>query len=494
MAKTDELQLELAEELLQYHDDPYGFVMFAYPWGQPGPLENYDGPDVWQRDFLLELGRQVKERAFDGLNAVDPIRMAVPSGHGVGKSTLVAWLTDWIMSTRPHAQGTVTANTFPQLETKTWAAIQKWTKMCITRSWFEITSDSVYFRGKFDSWRVSAQSSKEGNSESFAGQHAADSTSFYVFDEASAIPDVIWQVAFGGLTDGEPMFFAFGNPTRNSGQFHRACFGADRNLWKLFPVDSRTSKFANKALIQEWIETYGINSDFVKVRVRGECPSAGFAQFIPSDIVAAARKYKAEGYQTLPKVLSVDPARFGDDRTAIGLRQGRRFEIKAKLSKLDTVQVAERVIELIDSLEPDAVVVDGDGLGAGVVDQLKHRNYGRHLHEFHGGETPSDPNKYFNKRAECWGLTLDWLKAGAQIDDDHELETDLCGPEYFFSPKSQIQLERKQDLKARGLASPDLGDCLAMSFSVTVRAKPQQKPQNLVYSFPSSNAADWMRA
>jgi len=286
MEKTSELQLELAQELLQYHDDPYGFVMFAYPWGQPGPLQNYDGPDVWQRDFLLELGRQVKERSFDGITAVDPVRMVVASGHGVGKSTLVAWLVDWIMSTRPQAQGTVTANTFPQLETKTWAAIQKWTKLCITRSWFEITSDAVYFRGKFDSWRVSAQSSKEANSESFAGQHAADSTSFYVFDEASAIPDVIWEVAFGGLTDGEPMFFAFGNPTRASGQFQRACFGADRNRWTRFSVDSRTSKFSNKQLLQEWIETYGEDSDFVRVRVRGECPRAGFAQFIPSDVVA----------------------------------------------------------------------------------------------------------------------------------------------------------------------------------------------------------------
>jgi hypothetical protein len=493
MDKTSELQLELGQELLQYHDDPYGFVMFAYPWGVPGPLQNYDGPDVWQRDFLLELGRQVKERAFDGFRPVAPILMAVVSGHGVGKSTLVSWLVNWIMSTRPHSQGTVSANTFPQLETKTWAAIQRWTKLCITRSWFDITSDAIYFRGLFDSWRVSAQSSKEGNSESFAGQHAADSTSFYVFDEASAIPDSIWQVSFGGLTDGEPMHFSFGNPTRSSGQFHRACFGSDRNRWTRFSVDSRTSKFANQTLIREWIDTYGFDSDFVKVRVRGECPSAGFAQLIPSDIVSAARKFKAEGYEALPKVLSCDPARYGDDRTAVGLRQGRKFSILAKWSKQDTVQTAERLIEFIDEHAPDAIVVDGDGIGSGVIDQLKHRNYGKSLHEFHGGASPADANKYYNRRAECWGLTLDWLKAGAQIDDDHELETDLCGPEYFFSPKSQIQLERKQDLKARGLASPDLGDCLAMSHSVTVRPKQRPtKPQNLVYSFP--NAQTWMRS
>jgi len=188
---------------------------------------------------------------------------------------------------------------------------------------------------------------------------------------------------------------------------------------------------------------------------------------ISHQIVAAARKFKAEGYETLPKILACDSARFGDDRTVIGIRQGRRFRICAKLRGVDTVQTAHKIIEIIKAENPVAGwVVDGDGIGAGVCDQLQYLGYGEGngLFEFHGGARAFDSNKYFNRRAEVWGLAAAWLPT-AQIDDDPELEVDLCGPQYGFSNKNQIQLEKKDDMKARGLASPDCGDVLAMTFA-----------------------------
>ena len=147
----------------------------------------------------------VRERGFDGVDAVSPIRMATASGHGIGKSTIVGWLVCWIMSTRPHCIGTVTANTFVQLQTKTWSAIAKWKELCITSHWFEMTGTTMYHKEAPKTWFASAQTCREENSEAFAGQHAANSTSFYIFDEASAVPDKIWEVAEGGLSDGEPM-------------------------------------------------------------------------------------------------------------------------------------------------------------------------------------------------------------------------------------------------------------------------------------------------
>ncbi|MGH9666217.1 MAG: terminase, partial [Bryobacteraceae bacterium] len=213
--------MELAEEISQFYADPFGFVRFAFPWREPGPLAEYDGPDVWQREVLEEIGADIRARGFDGVRAVEALREAVASGHGIGKSALVAWLVCWIMSTRPGAIGTVTANTFIQLESKTWAQIKRWAKLCITSHWFVISVSRMARIGAEDSWFCKPQTCKEENSEAFAGQHAASSTSFYIFDEASAIPDSIWQVAEGGLTDGEPMFFAFGNPTRSSGKFYR---------------------------------------------------------------------------------------------------------------------------------------------------------------------------------------------------------------------------------------------------------------------------------
>lgn len=175
-------------------------------------------------------------------------------------SFLSAALTWWIMTTRPNCKGTITATTMPQLEAKTWAQVASMQKDCLTGHWFEITqgrgSMRMYAKESREGWACTAQTSKEENSESFAGQHAASSTSFYIFDEASGIPDKIWEVAEGGLTDGEPMIFAFGNPTRASGGFYN-CFHRDAARWDTFKVDSRNAQLTNKKQIAEWAEVYG---------------------------------------------------------------------------------------------------------------------------------------------------------------------------------------------------------------------------------------------
>jgi hypothetical protein len=172
-------QVQLGNDIAKFYADPLGFVMYAYPWRRSGLLQQHEGSDMWQRDFLLELGRQIRGRKFDCTQPVAPIRLDVVSGHGVGKSVLCTWLTHLIMSTRPRSRGTITANTYSQLSTKTWAAVSSWARILINRHWFNVTGDSMYFRGQKDSWAVSAQSCKEENSEAFACQHAADSTSFY---------------------------------------------------------------------------------------------------------------------------------------------------------------------------------------------------------------------------------------------------------------------------------------------------------------------------
>ena len=314
---------DLAHDMAKFYSDPLGWVMYAFPWKR-GLLQNHDGPDDWQRDFLTQLGAEVKARNFDGHTPADPIRMTRASGHGIGKSTLSAWLTLWIMSTRPRSKGTITANTGHQLATKTWAALQHWHKLAITRHWFECTTEKLSARDQKESWFAAATSHEEKNAEAFHGQHAADSTSFYIFDEASGISDKIFDAAEGGLTDGEPHIYCFGNPTRNSGKFYRVNFGSERNAWNHGSIDSRTSRFTNKSLIAEWGERYGEDSDWFRFRVRGEAPRVGFSAFIPPDAVETCRRYKAQGFSAMPKVMAVDVARFGDDRSIVGIRQGRQ--------------------------------------------------------------------------------------------------------------------------------------------------------------------------
>lgn len=404
--------------------------------------------------------------------------ISVASGHGIGKSACISMLMDWAMSTCEDCKVVFTANTGTQLSTKTVPEIHKWYRMSVNADWWELKAHSITVKEESHAklWRADAISWSDNNTEAFAGLHNKGKRILLIFDEASAISDTVWEVAEGALTDDdtEIIWLAFGNPTKNTGRF-RECFGKFKHRWKTFQIDSRTVEGTNKEQIAKWIEDYGEDSDFVRVRVRGEFPRAGSNQFIPADVVAACRKYRAEGYQSLPKILTVDVARFGDDQTVIGIRQGRKFRILGKYRGKDTAWTAERTIEVMRQESPNAVVIDGDGLGAGVVDGIRARGY--QCFEFHGGASAFDQQAYFNKRAECWGAARDWLCAGAEIPDDSELADDLTGPEYGFSAKQQIQLERKEDLKKRGLSSPDCGDCLAMSFGVKIALpKPPSGP------------------
>ena len=477
---------ELAEWMAKFYADPLGFVMFAYPWDADPALQivplaapyrqrfNADyGPDLWACQLLDSIGQQVRQRNFDGVTPVAALRMAIASGHGIGKSAITAWLVNWIMSTRPYAKGIVTANTADQLAGKTWAEISKWTKKSVTASWWKITSGKGAMTMRHidhpESWLVSAQTCREENAEAFAGLHAADSTAFYIFDEASAIPDAIAEVAEGGLTDGEPMFFKFGNPTRNSGDFHR-CFHGMKHRWQTRQIDSRDVAITNKALLQEWIEDYGIDSDFVKIRVRGLFPSLSAKQFIAGADVDAAygRELRLEQFNFAPKILTCDPAWEGDDLLVIGLRQGLLFKILRAIPKNDNdIHIANLLARDEDEHQADAVFIDA-GYGTGIVSA--GQTMGRDWTLVWFAAAAADPG-CLNKRAEIWKQMRDWLKQGGCLPKDPELYADLTAPETVPRLDGKIQLESKADMKKRKLASPNKADALALSFAYPVQKK-----------------------
>jgi hypothetical protein len=474
----------LAEDMARFFDDPLGFVMYAYEWGKTPALSlvklpepwasRYNseyGPDKWACQWLDDWGAEIKKNGFTGTMPVPPVRMATTSGHGIGKSCITAWACDFIMSTRPYAKGTVTANTSAQLETKTWAEVARWTKRCITGHWFDVNtgrgSMKMSHKDYKESWYCTGQTCREENSESFAGQHAPDSTSFYIFDEGSAVPDKIYEVAEGGLTDGEPMIFIFGNPTRNTGRL-RECFGKHRGRWKTYRIDSRTVQLTNKEQIEEWAQDYGEDSDFFRIRVKGEFPKASSTQFIPSDIAeeGRGRVVHPHAFVDRPKVLGIDVARFGDDQTVFIKRQGVAAYGLTKYRSMNTQTIAAQAAQEIKKSEPDAIFIDMGSIGASVYDLLTE--WGYDVTGVWFGSSPDDKTLYYNKRVEMWGRMRDWLKAGGAYPDDVELFDDLIGPEYGFTLKEQFQLEKKSDMKKRGIASPDCGDALALTFAYPV--------------------------
>lgn len=481
-----EPELELERDLFRHVSNPQGYAKYAFPWdeiGEPGPRQ-------WQAEIMQHISAWLKNPT----TRYQPCQVAVSSGHGIGKSALVAMVMSWAMSTCDDCKVVVTANTATQLSTKTVPRVEEWFRKAINVHWWDLKATSITIRDPkhIRTWRADYVPWSEHNTEAFAGLHNIGKRILLIFDEASGIADKVWEVAQGALTDErtEIIWLAFGNPTQNTGRF-RECFGKFKHRWFTKQIDSRTVEGTNKAEIDKWIEDYGEDSDFVRVRVRGEFPRAGSSQFIASDVVANCRKYQATGFDAFPKILGVDVARFGDDQTVLALRQGRKSEILGKYRGLDTAQVTSKVIEAINAKQIDAVIVDSDGIGAPVFDQLKFQGYTKNLHEFHGGKPAFNGKMYFNRRAEVWGLMRDWLNAGAQIPDDPEIETDLTSPEYGFSPQQQIQLEKKDDMKARGLSSPDVGDALAMSFAVNLLAKPKQEIKQQIYD-PLTQRHSWM--
>lgn len=466
---SSDLELHLADQCARYHHDPYGWVMWAFDWGH-GELKGFDGLDEWQRDWLNEYGAQLTERSFDGVNPVEPIRMTTASGHGIGKSALVAMLILFIMSTRPYAKGIVTANTGDQLRTKTWGELSKWKGRCITGHWFDLNSGkgslSMSHKTFSETWRVDAQTCREENSEAFAGLHAATSTPFYIFDEASAVPDKIWEVAEGGLTDGEPLFAAFGNPTRNTGKF--AATHADAR-WIKFQIDSRTARMTNKVLINQWLEDWGEDSDFFRVRVRGVFPRAGDMQFIPGDVVRDAMLRSAGLYlPDEPLICGVDLARGGDDNCVIQFRRGKDakseyiYKIPGEKSR-DSMVVVSKLVDILNTHKPDVTFIDETGLGGPIVDRLRQLGY--NVVGVHFGGKADDERLYANKTAEMGWRCRRWLQDGGSIPNDPSLERELTHREFRHDDRDRLVLERKVDMKKRIGVSPDWADALYLTFA-----------------------------
>lgn len=475
----------LSRDMADLAEDPLEWVLYSFPWGA-GELEGYDGPDAWQADWLRRWGEEIKERAFNGLDPVMPYMATTTSGHGVGKTALVAWAAWFIISTRPMSKGIVSANSIPQLETKTWAEIAKWKRRLITGHWFKITSSRgnlrvVHHRYPED-WRFDGMAWSKDNPAAFAGLHAATSSPWFIFDEASEVARVILETAQGGLTDGEPFFFMFSNPTEASGFFYDSHHGM-AHRYQLFHVDSRTARMTNKALIQQWIADRGIDSDFVKVRVLGEFPLTGTRQFIETHLVSAAASADREPAFTPldPVIIGVDVARFGGDENTIYVRRGRDARsYPAKIFRgQDHWQTALEIKKIALELLPDAINVDAGGYGASVVDDLRNLKI-PNVNEINFGSTrvPPDGEECANMATYMMWAARNWLKqANTCIPDDPVLKRQLTARQYTMTEGTKItkyrvdskEELRKQNVKAGGDSlddeSPDRSDGFCLTFA-----------------------------
>ena len=391
-------------------------------------------------------------------------KIAVKSGHGTGKSTVLAWLCLWGLCCFEDVKIPCTAPTAHQLNDVLWSEIEKWHQKMLEpwKSAISVTAEAVKIDGLNNF--AAARTGRKENPEALQGFHA-DNLMFLV-DEASGIPDQIFEVARGALSTPNSRVIMAANPTRTTGYFYQA-FHRNRDAWNLLTFSCADSPLVSKEYISEMQNEYGSDSDIYRVRVLGEFPKGGELQFIPADLVeqAQSRYYKETDFNFAPVTLGVDVAAFGGDRNVIFLRQGLYSTILFTGREVETSTLAGIVAKFEDEKHSQAVFVDATGVGFGVVSNL--RTMGRNPIAVElGGASVHDG--YVNKRAECWGLMRNWLKEGGWIPKDMHLRDDLCAPEYSYTPAGKIQLERKEKIRARGLASPDFADALALTFAAPI--------------------------
>ncbi|HHO0199145.1 TPA: terminase [Klebsiella quasipneumoniae] len=457
---------QLIDDIASFTHDPLGYALYAFPWAEEGSeLAHSKGPREWQADTF----RDVRDHLQNPKTRYQPLMIAVASGHGIGKSAFISMFTKWGMDTCEDCKVVVTANTENQLRTKTWPEIAKWQRLSITSDWFISTKTAIYSADSTHSqaWRADAVPWSENNTEAFAGLHNERKRIILIFDEASNIADLVWEVAEGALTDEntEIIWIAFGNPTRNTGRF-RECFRKYKHRWKTRQIDSRTVEGTNKEQIQKWVDDYGEDSDFVKVRVRGIFPDASELQFIPTGLTDEAMKRVVTAAQVAhaPRIIGVDPAYSGVDDAVIYLRQGLHSKVLWTGNKTtDDLIMAKRIADFEDQYQADAVFIDfGYGTGLKSIGD----GWGRTWQLVPFGGASADP-QMLNKRGEMFNACKTWLKFGGALDDQ-ETADDLSAAEYKVRVDGKIVMEPKEDIKERLGRSPGKGDALLLTFAYPV--------------------------
>lgn len=449
--------------------DPLLWAEVAWPWGE-GELEGED-IRVWQADVFDYLASRLANRE----TRFKKHRVAVASGHGIGKSAFMGMICNWALSCWPGCRVRLTANTEPQLRTTLSPEVAKWFRSSISAPLFDvdtlrIASNDAKTR---DRWRADFVTWSEHNTVAFQGLHNKRNLILILVDEGSEIPAVLYDVIDGAGTDEGTIVITlvFGNPTSNTGRF-KDFFTHSKisRLWKTWQIDSRTVEGTDKGYLNDLVETHGGDSDYVRVRVKGQFPRASSRQFIPSDIVEAARgrPLPKEAFDFAASVITCDPAWTGDDELVIGHRKGLMFEILDVIQNNDNdVLIAQKLAVYEDKF--DAVLVNVDaGYGTGIVSA--GRTFGRSWNLVWFGGKATDPGMV-NKRVEMWRDMRQWLVEGGAIPDDSVLCNDLIAPETLPMLDGRVALESKEHMRRRHIRSPDRADALALSFAYPVPAR-----------------------
>jgi len=433
--------MQLSELILTYEKHPDLFV------------EDLLGvtPQDWQREVMSAVAKGQR-------------RCSIRSGHGVGKSSCASWLMIWFLLTRYPVKIVVTAPTASQLFDALFAECKRWIKELPTpiKSLLEMKSDRIELGSSPTEAFISARTSRSESPESLAGVHADHV--LLVVDEASGVPESVFEAAYGSMSGKDATTILLGNPTRSSGYFYETHTRL-RDSWWTKQVSCLDSPLVSPDFIQEMELKYGIGSNAMKVRVYGEFPTAEDDTLISLHAVEQASKRTVEQPEGTPVVWGLDVARYGDDASVLCIRQGRHLIELHSWKKLSLMELSGRVLDLLHSSDepPEEILVDSIGLGAGVLDRLRELDIS--ARGVNVSESPAMADRYANLRAELWDLTKQWFAEEVQIPNDDSLIADLTAPRYSFNSSGKMIVESKAETKKRLGRSTDFADSLVLTFA-----------------------------
>lgn len=456
--------------IARWKANPFHFVIEALfkiteedwqPWlpGTPRPTVPTDGPEYWQGLFLKDVA-----------DAIDhgKRRFSVRAGHGVGKSTVEAWLILWFVLFHRGLKCPVTANSQDQLRDVVWAEIARWKRELppFLQEQIEVGAERVFVKADPEGSFAVARTARPERPEALQGFHAE--TMVFMIEEASGIEEVIFETAGGALSSEHSWVFMFANPTRPSGYFYRS-HHENRASWRTYHVPCQASSRVSASYPDTIAQEYGLDSNVYRVRVLGEFPLSEDDSVISLGLIESA--VNRDVSPTLAGIVwGLDVARFGDDTTALAKRCGNvLIEPVREWRKIDLMQVSgivyKEFAETPYDKRPTSINIDVIGLGAGVVDRLKE--LGLPVRGINVGEAAAlDPARYMRLRDELWFRAKEWFDTRSVcIPRDQGLIGELCVPKYRIESSGKIKVESKDDMKKRGVKSPNKADAFNLTFA-----------------------------
>jgi hypothetical protein len=432
------------EFITKYRTDPVAFVREVLG----------TEPDDWQVDFLNAVAQGNR-------------KISIRSGHGVGKSTAGSWAMLWYLLTRYPVKVVVTAPTSSQLYDALFAELKRWVKELPppVQALLDVKQERIELLASATEAFISARTSRAEQPEALQGIHSEHV--MLIADEASGVPEQVFEAAAGSMSGHNAVTILFGNPVRSSGFF----FDTHNRLkddWWTRKVSCLDSKRVSDDFVNDMKLRYGEESNAYRIRVLGEFPRSDDDTIIPMDLLESAKHRDVVAYENAPILWGLDVARFGSDSSVLCKRQSNVLISLDKWRNLDLMQLTGAVVAQYESCghkdRPQEILVDSIGLGAGVVDRL--RELGLPARGVNVSESPAMGQTYINLRAELWGKTKAWLeRRDCKIPANEDLIAELATVRYSFNSSGKMKIESKDDIRRRGLKSPDMADALVLTFA-----------------------------